>query len=235
MNSSRLRYIWIFLAAVAGLALLVLLTWWLRGFVSQVLAMPLAYLLYVVKLLYRSTPQVIFWLFVVGLVLTVALKSLGSADKQFPRTREVDTYYPRRERVGFWLSQVYMAYDGKTWRRNNSFARFVDYFVRLVVDTLSFRSQLTLRQLEQQIEQGEAQLPTAIIHFLAARRQMGSMISSGGWQRLAFFFRKIIKRKVLEKESDPSEAIFPTFEQDLESALQYLENQLEINYEHRNP
>lgn len=234
MNSSRLRYVWIFLAAVGVVALLALLTWWLRGFASQVLAMPMAYLLYIVKLLYRSTPQVVFWLFVIGLILTVALKSLGAADGPFPRQRDAEIYYPRRERVGFWLSQVSLAREGYTWRRNSSFARFVDFFGRLIADTLTFRDQQTVRQLEQQIEQGETDLPAPIINFLTTRRQMSSMVMSSWWQRLVLFFKNLLRFKNVDQQIDRAEDIFPTFEQDLESALEYIENQLEINYEHRN-
>jgi hypothetical protein len=54
----------------------VLLAFPLRGVVNQLIVLPLAYLLYVLELLYLSIPQVVWWVAIVAVVLVTLGSSL---------------------------------------------------------------------------------------------------------------------------------------------------------------
>ena len=81
--------------AVAGLIVIAaLLAFPLRGVVNQLIVLPLAYLLYLLRLLYLSTHQAIWWIGILLLVLIILGNSLIPEAK--PSGRAIAT--TRRER-----------------------------------------------------------------------------------------------------------------------------------------
>jgi hypothetical protein len=65
---------WLAAAGIAGAA--ILLAFPLRGVVTQVIVLPLAYLLYALELLYLSLPQLVWWIVIVVAVLALLGSSL---------------------------------------------------------------------------------------------------------------------------------------------------------------
>jgi hypothetical protein len=65
---------WMAVAGIVGGA--VVLAFPLRGAVTQLIVIPLAYLLYALELLYLSLPQLVWWFVIVALVLVVLGSSL---------------------------------------------------------------------------------------------------------------------------------------------------------------
>lgn len=72
------------LAVIGVIAGAMLLAFPLRGVVHQLIVVPLAYVLYILELLYLSLPQLVWWIGVVLIVLIILGKSL-LPDIQFKR------------------------------------------------------------------------------------------------------------------------------------------------------
>jgi hypothetical protein len=200
----------------------------LWDFVNQAVAVPLSYIIWLGGMVYRGTPQFIFWFFILGVIVTLALKGLSSNNQSSLRTRELDLYYPKRERVGFWHLQIYLARSGYSWQNNSSVSRFAEHFSKLALDTLAIQRQQSLRQVEQQIDQGEIELPAVVNNLMVARRRQNWINNTSWIQRLVNRIKNLYQSAWSgQKVADQS------FGQDLEIAVKFLEDQLEVEYDHR--
>jgi hypothetical protein len=185
----------------------------LRDFAREAIVVPLLYVLWLGRLLFRSIPQPLLWSLFLTLVLLVAARSLGGREGPARGMREAQAESPGRVRV--WARRIQLADRGDYSRW-----RLAHYLRTLILDVLAHRERLTPEQLRRRLETGEVHAPPAVQAYL----QAGLMPMPSG--PLGLFSRL---RHRLRSRARPS-----PLDSGLESAVQFLENQLEVSHDRRN-
>lgn len=210
-----------------GLLPLFLLSLLLRDFARQAIAEPMARLFWLAGILYRSTPQVICWGMLLFTAFMLAVKSLRLPRSSVRQPAEsAEPEFSRRERVSFWILQIYLS------RWGYSRLRFADQFSRLILDVLAFREQLPSIEVEKQLENRQIELPSSAWIFLQARRAPFQAGAARLWRRLDMALHRLAQFASGGDgtENARSPRAFPV-DPDLEDAVKYLEEQMEIGDE----
>lgn len=185
----------------------------LRDFAREAIVVPLLYVLWLGRLLFQSIPQPLLWSLFLTLVLFVAVRSLGKRERPARGTRETEAESPGRVRV--WARRVQLAARGDYSRW-----RLAHYLRKLILDVLAHRERLTPEQLKRRLGTGEVGAPPAVQAYLRA----GLMPMPSGPLGLLSRLRQQLR----------SRARISPLDADLESAVQFLENQLEVSHDRRN-
>jgi hypothetical protein len=185
----------------------------LRDFAREAIVVPLLYVLWLGRLLFRSIPQPLLWSLFLTLVLFVAVRSLGGREGPARGTRETEAEYPGR--VWVWTRRVQLAARGDYSRW-----RLAHYLRKLTLDVLAHRERLTPEQLKRRLGTGEVVAPPAVQAYLRA----GLMSMPSGPIGLLSRLRQQLR----------SRARISPLDADLESAVQFLEDQLEVSHDRRN-
>lgn len=200
MNRRRLLILGGILLGVVLLALL------LRGVVRQAVLMPLLYTWWVGRLLYRSVPQLVFWvLFMVGALL-ILWRSLFRRAGDPPKTTGVVL----EERMGpvqtwaRWLRRARSSYYSR-WR----LARLL---AELTQEILIYQNQMTPTDARQSLEMGSLEAPPEVRAYLQA----------GQGRRYFTRFSELAYRLSGRGRHSPLEL-------DPERAVQFLEERLEVH------
>ena len=160
-----------------GLLLVIVLMLALRGFVRDVLALPIAHLLWFAELAFKSIPQSICWSALLIIVVVVALKSLGRLrGVSSPRPKPPS---PRLGRVAMWTERIELSLTGKYSRHRLGY-----YLGKLIIDVLAYDERLDSREIGRRVEQGELVLPPDVETYLMARLQPGLATHPGFWAQL---------------------------------------------------
>ncbi len=217
-NSTRPKLKWILLCAALGLIGLIVLTLALQNFVRDAIAVPISYFLWILGILYRSTPQIFFWVIVLIIIVALAFKGMSGVQSVPKQDYNSELNYPKRERVSFWLLQLALARSGYSW------VRLADFLGKLALDALAFHYQQPLRQVEHQIETGVLEIPAEMKKFIKARQQFEQSQTTSWFHNLA----SRIKERLM-----PQSGFNRFLEHDLEVAINYLEKQLEVSHDRR--
>jgi hypothetical protein len=185
----------------------------LRDFAREAIVVPLLYVLWLGRLLFRSIPQPLLWSLFLTLVLFVAVRSLGKRGGSVGGMREAEAESPGR--VWVWARRIQLAARGDYSRW-----RLAHYLRKLILDVLAHRERLTPEQLKRRLGTGEVVAPPAVQAYLRA----GLMPMPSG--PIGLFSRL---RQQLRSRARPS-----PLDAGLESAVQFLENQLEVPHDRRN-
>jgi hypothetical protein len=185
----------------------------LRDFAREAIVVPLLYVLWLGRLLFRSIPQPLLWSLFLTLVLFVAVRSLGRRGGSAGGMREAEEEYPGR--VWVWARRIQLAARGDYSRW-----RLAHYLRKLILDVLAHRERLTPEQLKRRLGTGEVDAPPAVQAYLRA----GLMLMPSGPIGLFSRLRQQLRSRA---RTSPLDA-------DLESAVQFLENQLEVPHDRRN-
>ncbi len=193
-----------------GAPLMVLLTFAVRDFIRDTLALPLSYTLWLLELVIQSIPQTWFWAAGLIVVFYIAMHSLDRERRPAPPAP------PPPERVSHgrlavWSERISMLLCGKYSRQ-----RFGYFIGKLILDVVSHEERLSLRDVERRLEQGELQLPPTVREYLFTRLKPG--LSS---TQTPFFTRL---KRFLGWEK-PLEAQLSA---ELESVVKFLEEQMEV-------
>jgi hypothetical protein len=213
------RILALLLAVLAPLALLLMLS--LRGFVRETILIPLSYAVWIAGIFIRSTPQAVFWGLLVAVGLILAIRSLWVVGPPPATAGEGEVRVPRRQRVGFWIFQVYLAREG--YAR----VRFADFFSRLALETLAFREGVTPAEAEARLQEGELETTPEVLAFLRIRRLASSAEEGNLFGWLAHRFKVWIAS--LDGRGNGRRRL--SSENELEKALSYLEDQLEVKHD----
>jgi hypothetical protein len=214
---------------VVGIVLLVVLGFLLfsiRELVREVIVIPVSYLIWVVGILVESTNQFYFWLVLLFISLMVASRSLRpkkkdrELDSEVPVPEEVGIV-PGRGRVGFWAMRVKLMRLGPYYQGS-----FNEGLSRLLVEVLAHRHHLTIRQVEQNINNGTLDVPDEVRKF----------VHTNLWQRelktanyVSIFLRNLWEwflTKVRKVADGPESAMDP----DVVRVIKYMEEELEVSY-----
>lgn len=217
------------LAFIAVLGVVAGLTWALQGVVRQVIVLPGAYLLNLLKAFIASVPQALFWAALVVAALALVSKSLGVRPSEKPEYESGIPRSGRRSRVGFWAIQILLS-------QGDVRSRISDHLSRLALDVLVHTYQTVHWQVEKRLESGELEAPAPLLACLASSHNVPD-------QSPAKLVRDWLNKMAqwVRIKINPNAARAPALHYpDLEIIITYLENQLEIQHEHhdfgrRNP
>jgi len=193
---------------VAGVALA---AWGLRGFVRQVIAVPLLYFYWITRLYLQSVPQVFLWVIVLVIAFLLAAKSLGATRRPIriaPVAREAPIG-PVEAEMG-WIRLAARSGYGK-WRLAQRLAE-------LAADVLAHRRGITPGQVRKQLRVGELDAPPEIRAYMKAGLgpipsiPLGCLL--GPWAR------------------PQPRADFHATDLDPERAVEFLEDRLEVQRDH---
>lgn len=201
------RFWW---APLVGLPLMALLMFGLRDFIRDALALPLAYTLWLVELIFQSIPQAWCWTGLLGIVLVIAMRSLDRERRPPPAAPPQSTRVPLG-RITVWTERITMLLRGKYSRH-----RFGYFIGKLILDVVSHEERLSLRDIERRVEQGELELPPAVREYLFSRLKPGMTGAQPG------FFTRLKRLLGLEKP------LTAHLSAELESIIKFLEDQVEV-------
>ena len=177
-----------------------------QDFARDVLLVEFLRILWVMRVLFESLPQVIVWSFLLLLVLLVAVKSLFIGPRS---AQEVpDAVAEPQGRVQLLAKQIRHASESEysAWNLARSLGK-------LIVEVLAYRQGTTTKEIKRRMRGGTLDTPLEIQTYLWTGLVFRSFTYTGFFSRL---------RWRLSASSEAS-SVAPS----LESVVQFLEDQLE--------
>jgi len=229
LSPSRLRIAFIALLGVIVAGIVAILTYYFMDYVRQVMALPATRILWFVRLLIESTPQIFFWGLLLIIFLMVSIKSLSSRNLPVLSTVAEPLQPPRRERIAFWTIQIAHALSGDQYSR----VRMAGYLGDIVLRLVAHQQKEDPERIRLLILQEKLEIPPEIKACVNARFRPVLEPGPGFWasiwfrlQRLFPFIMKSLKQeKVLSSGQTPGDEI--------EAIIHYLEEQLEVRDDRR--
>jgi hypothetical protein len=210
------------LLLVPSVLLVATLTLALRGWVRDVILTPLLFILWLGGLLIESTPQWVFWGVFLVMALLILANSLGAGKGSDQTVGKAEPGYPRRARVSFWAIQVHRQARGDSPPTSSA-----EPLRRLVLEVMAFQERLSLREVEQRLESGELDVPPAILAYLQHGLTLELLYPVGLWGMLKRRWYALISG--LTQARSPAQP--SSFDGELESVVQFLEDRLEIKHD----
>jgi len=207
--------------AILATILVIALALALTDLVRNVLAGPVTRIFYFLGLLFKSTPQVLFWGMVLLFLLIVAGKSVEEVHRPAPPDFVAPLRPYKRERVAFWASQVNLALRGDHY----SHTRLIEFLAGLALELDAQDERISVIEIRQRLERGELELPLEIENYLKARANTGYVPRPGFWQRLEERLARLWN-SLPGKKNQASNRRFT--QEELEKIIQYLEDRLEV-------
>ncbi len=225
-RSRLLIYLLLALIPILGLLLLG------RNFVRDEVVVPVEYDLWLTGLAIRAVPQPIIWGILCGLVLIFALSSLIAGKNHPEPVEKEELMRTRSERVAFWTLQIRMRARG-----NYSRLRFADFFCKLILEILTYTGQVSQEQYEDALKTGVLDAPPEVLAFIKIRlTPLYELRSPPFFSRLRSGFRLLLVSPAPQPGQSESIKRSPrkgaALDEELESAVAYLEHELEVNSDH---
>lgn len=179
----------------------------LRDAVREVIVIPLLYVVWFGGLLFNAVHQVFLWTIFLVIVLFLAVTSLVRREKPMRRVQPVHPGNPGRVRV--WAQRIYLMERG-------GYSRWyvAQHLRRVILEIMAYHERLDIERIKPYLATGELETPLEIQVCLqvgldpALSRARG--IFARFWNRLR-----------------PGARVSPP-DLDLESVVQFLEDQLEV-------
>lgn len=147
---------------LAGLALLpvIVMALVIDDFVREVIVIPLLYLFWIARLLFKSIPQLVLW---AGFVIVALLTAGKSLSKRKPLLKRRVTETKQYGRVEGWLSLIDRRDQGdySKWRLAHRLGG-------LTLETFAYHEGRSLKQVRRQLESGTLDIPPQLRAFLHA-------------------------------------------------------------------
>jgi hypothetical protein len=220
MKFQRKKVVTWVLVGLALVPLVILMAWSIQDFSRTIIVLPASQILWMMRQLFDSTPQIFFWLALMILVGVLIGKSFSKPEVDIKDETPRDPLVPRRSRVNFWLLQLYHQDEYHQ-------TRLVEFVDRLAIDVLTYVHRLPSWQIEQRLVNGEIEIPPTLNTFLKLKQQslysrrIPSMLwLKSIWVRVKSFFQK----------TPPDTAVSPR-DYEMGVVLDYLEKQLEIHHD----
>lgn len=235
IRSINLRRVIVVLAVLLLVSIVVI--FWMREVVREVLVLPISYLLFVAGIFIDSTPQVFFWVSILLTTFWIAYRSMSSKRrKPPPLIRPVADNSSGRQpfsgRVSSWAAKV-----RQMRKYNSSYYRgtFHQSLARLLVELLAHRYRLTPLQAEERLRNGVLDVPAEVRAYFLSSMGRPEPIRIGFFARL----RKMLndtwrdwlnhrfEASPLEKKDKRSQT-----EAQIERIILYMEEELEVAHDH---
>jgi len=208
----------ILLTIVAVFLLTLVLLIFFRDTVVNIFVIPLLYLFWLGDLILKSIDQRYIWWFMLGVMVIIVLRGLLQQQKRNDTSSRVVYRQRQTQRVSFWIAQLRRMASG-TYPEEYS-----KYELRkLILSVLGHSVNLSPREIEQRLKNGEFELPPEIQSGFQPNQENSIQANKSFLSRLRQRIRVISARK--------STASADKVSQEMEEAIQYLEKQLEINRE----
>ena len=148
--------------------LTVILAVWFDDFVDQVFLQPLAYLIFVGQVVFRSFHQGVVWISFI--VIAVLIDVLVLVPEMSPPSKPKDKEWDYPDRVHIWERHISAMNEGSYLRIS-----LEDHLADLIIDALSYHNGERAEVLIQQFRAGEIVLPSEV-HFLVLAGYQPSLL-----------------------------------------------------------
>jgi len=213
----RDRHVLITVLLVFLLALVLL--FFLRSTVVNIIVTPLLYLFWVMDLILKSIDQRYIWWFLLGVMVIIMLRGLLQQQRQ-GQTSSRPLYRQRQtQRVSFWSAQLHRMATGIYPEEYSNYE-----LRKLILSVLGYRVNLSPREIEERLKNDKFEVPPDILSGFQPKNQKSVGEKKPIPSRLLQRFNVISARE--------SKANAAKVSQEVEEVIQYLEKQLEINREH---
>jgi len=221
----------IIIAAVALLFGIVLL-FWARDVIREVVVLPLSYLFWFFGLFIKSTPQLFFWISLLLVSFMIAYRSLAGKK----RARADYTYgmgideAPDRHlvtgRVVYWRAKENLLRAGSGSYYQTTFHAAI---TRLLLDQLSHRYCLPTGEVEKRLREQTIDVPDEVRAYVLCSLTRSEQVSAGFF---ALFWRTFMERVRAWmdrwRKAPEDHPVDPQFAR----ILQYMEEELEVSHDH---
>ena len=227
MKTSRAAFPFKPVILIAILAILVLVTValaiYLQSWVRVHILVPLYFFFWVLGQYFQGTPQVVYWAALVIFSFAAVSKSVSARIAPGPIVGRGGHTAPRRDRLSFWLLQIYRCVMGDFSRQ-----QFNHNLSTLLLETLAHREHMQVKDLEESLEAGTFVVPEKIKAFLDRRRMDRAQPMPRFWNRLRYNLRELVLN--LSSNPDKRREIFLDgyLKQEVDEVLKFLEQQVEI-------
>ena len=181
-----------------------------RNAVREIVVEPLWNVILSVQTLLGYVPQGLLWSLFILLALYLAARSLAGRERPV-RTRKTRVQYPGQ--VGMWTKRIRLLARG-----DYSKWYFLQYMEKLVVNVLADKKRLTRREVRQRLKDRELDVPPEVQDCIQTEAP------SSASRRFPDVILRLWKRITTRSQR-------PSFDSNLESIIQFLEQQLEVTYD----
>jgi hypothetical protein len=195
-----MKRLWLYFAlSSAALVLGAILSLFYRDWVREQVVIPVAFLFWVLSLLYRSIPQIYLWGILVIIVLVIAV----SASR--PAAASQITWRPEKPGVSVSRYTTWLRYT--TTMNNSQFANdnFARELIRLIIQILSYQHGLAADEVYKQLDQNDLGLSPELYAFIKRRGFQEQPKPEPRWRELYY---RLVPRNlspVLKTEFTPLE------------------------------
>lgn len=184
----------------------------LRDFTRDVLLVEILVFVWTMRIILGSLPQLPLWLLFVILILLIALVSLLGQRRPEPEAPPALERGPGQ--IRFLARRIRRVRKGEYFRWD--LARYVS---GLVLDVLAYRERTTAAQLRSRLRTEGVDAPPDIHSYLRSGQSPIHTLSASLASRLKHLFSAGTRT--------------PSHDQDIEQAVQFMEDQLEAQHDHR--
>jgi hypothetical protein len=214
------------------LAFSVVMLFWARDLIREVVVLPLSYLFWVFGILVKATPQLFFWISLVTISMIIAYRGLAGKKKVYlARMPVLSDDGDRGEvtgRVSYWMSKVKMAQTGSGSYFKSSFHVAVS---RLLLNQLAHRYRLPVSQVEIRLKDGSIRVPDEVRAYALSSINIFDETHSSFLSQLWRLISDKLRNWWMSQRKETVQNNF--VDPQLERVLQYMEEELEVS--HDNP
>jgi hypothetical protein len=138
---------------------------WAQEIVREVVVIPISYLIWLVRIFLRSTPQFYCWMVLIVLTFMIAYRTISGRRKAYSPPPEIEEF-PREEaakgRVIYWNIKASML----SMRSGYYQSGFHNALGRLVVEMLAHRYRLTPAQVEERLRNETLDVPEEVREYI---------------------------------------------------------------------
>jgi hypothetical protein len=217
LNRGRLIVFGVFILAISTVLL-----YWIRPVIREMIVIPLSYWYWVIGLFLESTPQFYFWIVTLLFVFLIAWRSFMVKEKSNEVVEKVPDYPPPSGRVTYWHTRVELMRMGTYYQTT-----FNEAMGRLALDLIGYRHRISNRQIERGLARNSLRLPDEVRDFLIKN------VFQREYLPVPFhiYLYRAARLWILSrfKKDRPNRNQIAA---DARRLIQYMEEELEVNYDH---
>jgi hypothetical protein len=147
------------LSIILPIVILIILAFTYRNVLRSMVLVPLAYLIFIVRLIAGSIGQQTLWISFVVFSSIIAIISLAIRNEEQPEEAPIEHKYSTRLQV--WLHSVGRKERSKYFQWN-----LAQDLSKLMIEAIAYRQGISHRQVVRRLEAGELDLPANITAYL---------------------------------------------------------------------
>jgi Ca2+/Na+ antiporter len=172
------------LAILGGLffILSIVLLFWARDVVREMIVLPLSYIFFVIGVLIDYTPQIFFW--IVVLLLGARIAYLSVSRKRKRSEEEIRFFRPVEERpvtsgrVMYWANKVHLLRSGRGVYYTRTFHEALS---KTLFQLLAYRYRISPVQVEEGLKDGSLDIPPEIREYALERMRDDVNVKERSW------------------------------------------------------